>query len=584
MGHHGGLPVTAASGSTDTGNRPWLLLALVGWLCAIPFVWAGLLLGKSAIDPVFVLALWGPWILLLPAIAWFYKASRLRSGPFVGWPLVVAAIAAAASLPLVMFINLGWGYVFAIVFCSQLLPITAYNCAFALYKLERRRAGIAEPLVSLRAKAVLSAAFGLLILGDVLKFSELRAWPRLQTYSRLGAETTPGRYRRLPRLKKGVIEFQQTGEETPATFACLSPGALIFVEGPGAGCTSLWLERLALDEGGGRDWSRCLDVPPGSLARGIACAPDGKTYLAGTDPQLSEPRSANRWWLRAVGADGLEDERWRASFEKRAYFFRPNSIALDPGGALYVAGEEGGVDWNAERYAWIRKFDLSGREARDGWPKSLVWDARSSSVEPSSSGPPGSAHNGLWAKKIAVAPTGELFAALEHEIDSTVFVRYAPDGSRLPFPLEPHWRGSLVELAVDPGGRLVLAGDADCPGEPRRRAALVAKLRADGTPLWTTALGCSRRADSALRAIAFDGDSLYAGGAARDLLFDGSGEDWWIDRIGPSGAPDPAFAVRAGHRANDRVTRLLVSDGRLLALGLGGGYAFSRSIWDVRLR
>jgi len=208
-----------------------------------------------------------------------------------------------------------------------------------------------------------------------------------------------------------------------------------------------------------------------------------------------------------------------------------------------------------------------------GWPKSLVWDARSSSVEPSSSGPPGSAHNGLRAKKIAVAPSGKLFAALEHEIDSTVFVRYAPDGSRLPFPLEPDWRGSLVELAVDPGGRLVLAGDADCPGEPRRRAALVAKLRADGTTLWTTALGCSRRADSALRAIAFDGESL-----------DGSGEDWWIDRIGPSGAQDPAFEVRAGHRADDRVTRLLVSDGRLLALGLGGGYAFSRSIWDVRLR
>ena len=78
----------------------------------------------------------------------------------------------------------------------------------------------------------------------------------------------------------------------------------------------------------------------------------------------------------------------------------------------------------------------------------------------------------------------------------------------------------------------MLAGDADCPGEPRRRAALVAKLRADGTTLWTTALGCSRRADSALRAIAFDGESLYAGGSARDLVFDGSGEDWWIDRIG----------------------------------------------------
>jgi hypothetical protein len=34
----------------------------------------------------------------------------------------------------------------------------------------------------------------------------------------------------------------------------------------------------------------------------------------------------------------------------------------------------------------------------------------------------------------------------------------------------------------------------------------------------------------------------------------------------------------------DQVTRLLVSDDRLLALGLGGGYGFSRSIWDVRLR
>src|SRR5262249_632945 len=153
-----------------------------------------------------VLALCGPWILLLPAIAWFYKAWRLRSGPFVGWPLGVAAIAAVASFPLVMLIDLPWGYAFALVFGSQLVPITASNSASPVYALDRRRAGIAEPLVSRRAKGALFATFGLLILGDVLKFSALRAWPRLQTYSALGAETTPSRYRRLERLRKGAIE------------------------------------------------------------------------------------------------------------------------------------------------------------------------------------------------------------------------------------------------------------------------------------------------------------------------------------------------------------------------------------------
>src|SRR4030095_17270547 len=97
----------------------------------------------------------------------------------------------------------------------------------------------------------------------------------------------------------------------------------------------------------------CLDVPPGSLPRGIACAPGGKVYLTGAERHHAGD-AINSWWLRAVGPDGASDDPWRRRFEGRAYFFRPNAIALDGKDSLYVAGQEGGVDWNAEPRAWIR--------------------------------------------------------------------------------------------------------------------------------------------------------------------------------------------------------------------------------------
>lgn len=313
-------------------------------------------------------------------------------------------------------------------------------------------------------------------------------------------------------------------------------------------CRGYWIERRAL-AAGGRAWRRCLPTGPVPTRNptSMAAAPSGGLFVAGFDV-LDGTESA---WIKRYDVSGVEDTRWGKSFGTATKIDRAYGIQPSPDGSMYVVGETGEIDARGT-VGWVRKFDASGREIREGWPQ---WFPNAGERRPT------------MATIAAATDSAETLYVLLDLYGSHSVRRLDAHGRELWERELPHHQDLVISAA---GNDLFIFGAAGYPGQ-----AWLEKVNGDGSQAWERQFAEGHLSGALAMAVDPKGQIYVAGyGTERS----DKASYWWIKKLGTDGQSEAWHATLRGPRNDNIPFQLRVnSAGEIHVIGKGNGWQFSGS-------
>jgi uncharacterized delta-60 repeat protein len=278
------------------------------------------------------------------------------------------------------------------------------------------------------------------------------------------------------------------------------------------------------------------------IADTIAIDSSGNVYVAGYGYNLVTGTSGVDWWIKKFTSAGIEDTiNWNKSFNSGiGYPDIANSIAIDSGGNVYVAGAganlvngTSGSDW------WIKKFTSAGVEDTVNWNKSFSSAGTSSDVACSiaiDSG--GNVYVAGYGYNLVLGTSGVdwwIKKFTSAGVEDTVFwnKRFNSAGTN---------DDMANSIAIDRSGNVYVAGYGyNLVTGTSGFDWWIKKFTSTGvedTVNWNKSFSSGINADM-VYSIAIDSvGNVYMAGYGTNLLNGTSGYDWWIKKFTSAGVED----------------------------------------------
>jgi uncharacterized delta-60 repeat protein len=292
-------------------------------------------------------------------------------------------------------------------------------------------------------------------------------------------------------------------------------------------------------------WARRYDKS-GSLfeiARAMAVNADGDVAVTGICYDSSFMADSD---VLTVKYDAAGARLWARSYNGAASGYDyPESVAMDPQGNVYVAGESADSSYSTNYLAL--KYDATGR----AWTRTYSGQAKREDM----------------AQAVAVDGDGNVYVTgFSEGVDSVdaVTAKYSPVGLRLwakRYSVPGRYNGAKA-IAVDKVGNVYIAGD--CYSESNSVDYLTIKYGPDGTDLWVERYdGPGNGEDSAKALVVDDDGNVYVTGRSQGVTsadyatvkYSATGTEQWVKRYdGPGAGWDGAVALVLDHLGDLYVT------------------------------
>ena len=555
----------------------WIALVLVGAASALTPHFLPLRVFGWSFETAMWIAGVGPVLLAVAGVLAMVHARATAYDRWlaIGWLLVATFVGCFVLAIPVWVADLVWYYILAIF----LAPLHIVSLAiFVVGGLAAHRAHRVAEIDSPRAFLPFFAGVGGAVATIVLRVSLLQHLASFEGIVTLGfapdgTELAQEGPRNLPALTPRDFAMRSTRQsdgQRPLVAAAPGEAALDgVVWGDPTGSDSrrrLELRRLTLDGSEEPGWSRRLESERSGISRlptAIAVAPTGRVFILG---YARDPKQPESWWIEQFDADGNELPDWNLSFSSEAPLNRPNGIACDRDGSVYVFGEIGTTEFGAGgTSAWIRKFDPDGHEVLAGWNKRI----RGGPSRPMTA-----------AVAAAIDAHGGLYALLDDGSQSVH--RFSVDGEEIleGWPQELPDPRRTVALASDPAGGVFVFGQFEerRGWEHIRDRGWIRRFDPDGhpSPGWEKTFDSPGNSTD-VTAAAFD--------SSGDVCFGGTEKPaepqvtrWWIRKFHSDGSPVAGWDKRLGEEGGNQLYALVTGrNGELYAIGEGHGFTFTRS-------